>query len=449
MLLTLIIKELRESLMSTRFVVTAVVLVALTGVTVISLTSEHRRQTDDYNRRIELHRQAAAAEPSGRTTIDRPAPALASLFRGINSTLPNQIKLSGQMPPEAKQIVDIESTEAMFPLIDLGFLIGVVLSLVALLFSYDAISGEKERGTLRQMLSNSVSRPVILISKWLAVCATLAVAIIITLGFGALFATSLPGSPLSLQGEDYLVLALIAFASMLYLSIFSLIAILVSSMVSRSASSLAILMLVWVMLIFVFPNASPYLALWIAPAPTRQQVVRAEKQLDSGLLEELKARHANGAKRVIDEKLKGAEMQNLASEINDEWVPEHKQAIDRLREDKLSRLREQEKIGARIASLSPYGVVVSSFAALADSGVAADERFFRLARLFDQDQLTPYSKSLAALQDSKPAPPVFEYRPTPLDERLIRIGSDTVILLTYNLLLLAGCLIAFRRYDVR
>ena len=50
---------------------------------------------------------------------------------------------------------------------DWAFLIGVVLSFAAILFTFDAISGERARGTLRLMLANSVPRHVLLGGKFL------------------------------------------------------------------------------------------------------------------------------------------------------------------------------------------------------------------------------------------------------------------------------------------
>ena len=41
------------------------------------------------------------------------------------------------------------------------------MSLMAILFSYDAVSGERERGTLRLLLTNSLSRPALIAAKWL------------------------------------------------------------------------------------------------------------------------------------------------------------------------------------------------------------------------------------------------------------------------------------------
>ena len=51
--------------------------------------------------------------------------------------------------------------------VDWAFIIGYVLSLIALLFTFDAVSSERERGTLRLMLANSVPRHTILIGKFL------------------------------------------------------------------------------------------------------------------------------------------------------------------------------------------------------------------------------------------------------------------------------------------
>ena len=51
--------------------------------------------------------------------------------------------------------------------IDWVFIIALVLSFVAILFTFDAISGERERGTLRLTLSNSVSRGAVLFAKFL------------------------------------------------------------------------------------------------------------------------------------------------------------------------------------------------------------------------------------------------------------------------------------------
>ena len=59
--------------------------------------------------------------------------------------------------------------------VDWGNIISIVLSLVAILFTFDAISSEKEHGTLRLTLSNSISRGAVLVSKFLAALLTISI----------------------------------------------------------------------------------------------------------------------------------------------------------------------------------------------------------------------------------------------------------------------------------
>lgn len=450
MLLTIAAKEFRQRLFRLRFVAMLIALIVLVSATVIALAYEHRKQADDYNRRVELHRKEIEETGYSLMRVDRPAPALSSLFRGLGASAPDQIELDDSSPPDPKQTIETEATEAMFPAIDLSFCIGVVLSLVALLFSYDAITGEKERGTLKQVLSNSVSRATLLAAKWMALVATMGVLVIAALAWGALLARALPGSPFVIRASDALVLLMICAVGILLVSTFTILGILVSSLVPSSSSSLAILMLVWVMLVFVFPNASPYLAVWLSPAQTYQQASRSEKQINSEMYEELKERNAKGAEKVKAEKLKGSEMDKIAREIRDQWNEERKESLSRVREDYTARLRQQEKKSALIAALSPYGAATQAMAVLSDSGMESDDRFFRLARIFDDDQLSAYSRLRAEKPKAqRPSPPVFAYEATPLGERLSVIAFQLSVLIAYNALLFIASLWAFRRYDVR
>ena len=53
---------------------------------------------------------------------------------------------------------DNDPLPVMFPLIDLTFIVTILLSLAALILSYDAVCGEKEDGTLKLMLANGLPR---------------------------------------------------------------------------------------------------------------------------------------------------------------------------------------------------------------------------------------------------------------------------------------------------
>ena len=54
---------------------------------------------------------------------------------------------------------------AIFRFLDLEFLFQVVLTLFVVVFAFDAVSGEKERGTLRLALAGAVPRLTLVLGK--------------------------------------------------------------------------------------------------------------------------------------------------------------------------------------------------------------------------------------------------------------------------------------------
>jgi len=147
---------------------------------------------------------------------------------------------------------------ALFPSIDLTFIFQMVLSLLALLFAYDSISGEREDGTLKLMMADPVPRSFILIGKYLSALLSLfwpiAVSIIV-----ALLMIMFSGK-VSLIGGDFLRILLIVVVSLLYVSLFYLIGLLISTKTGRTATSLMLAMFAWVFLTLIYPNAGGFLA---------------------------------------------------------------------------------------------------------------------------------------------------------------------------------------------
>ena len=56
---------------------------------------------------------------------------------------------------------------AMFLTIDVVFIFKIVLSALAILFAFNTISGEREDGTLKLVLSNAIPRDMIVLGKYL------------------------------------------------------------------------------------------------------------------------------------------------------------------------------------------------------------------------------------------------------------------------------------------
>ncbi len=93
-------------------------------------------------------------------------PALLSVFtQGFESTVPRFYEFSQEGYKQGESSSGDESILSVQGKIDFVFLLQMVLSLIGLLFASDVIAGEKESGTLRAMLSNSLPRDKILIGK--------------------------------------------------------------------------------------------------------------------------------------------------------------------------------------------------------------------------------------------------------------------------------------------
>ena len=147
---------------------------------------------------------------------------------------------------------------------DWGFIIGYVLSLIALLFTFDAISHERERGTLRLMLANSIPRHTVLIGKFLGALISINIPFTLAVLVNLLMIST--SSDVHLSAEAWARLGLIFFIALLYTSLFLALGLLVSARVQRSAVSLVILLLAWVTLVVFMPSTLVSIAGRSAPS---------------------------------------------------------------------------------------------------------------------------------------------------------------------------------------
>ena len=95
------------------------------------------------------------------TKINKPPQVLGTIASGVDEAVGRVASVNIAYDPN---LVDskYESNPvfSVFGALDLTFIVKIVLSLFAILFTYDAIVGEKERGTLKLTLSNRVpARP--------------------------------------------------------------------------------------------------------------------------------------------------------------------------------------------------------------------------------------------------------------------------------------------------
>ena len=142
---------------------------------------------------------------------------------------------------------------AMFLAVDVVFIFKIVLSALAILFAYNTISGEREDGTLKLVLSNSIPRDTIVFGKYLGGMLSLFPIVLMSLIVALIIALSSPVT--AFDGNDIAHIVLIFGVSLLYVSTWYLLGLLLSVWTKTAATTLILSMFIWVILTSVHSNA--------------------------------------------------------------------------------------------------------------------------------------------------------------------------------------------------
>jgi len=207
--------------------------------------------------------------------LDKAPEPLSVICSGMERQLGSLVRVScTDVPTKAIVLVGDDPLLKVFSAIDIVIIMQIVASLFVILIAYDAISGEREGGTLALVMANSVSRYHVLIGKYLGGMAS----ILLPLSIGWL--AGLAVIHFSPMVEFYFAewgrFCLLFGVSALYISVFFLLSMLVSVKSKRSATALVWLLFLWVVL--VIPNVAAYMAGHIRPIESRTRV-DAERRL--------------------------------------------------------------------------------------------------------------------------------------------------------------------------
>ena len=273
MFFTLIRRELIANLMTFRLSAAIIVCLLLIVINTFVLIGDYQRRLTDYQTVAQKSRTEAVSPNDEHTTYSsmeffhthRPPTPLSISNTGYDKRLGNTLKTHYNFVP-ALWDLDWSGSESPFiellTEIDLIFIFQVVISLLALLFAYDTIAGEHERGTLRLLMTTQTSRGLILLAKYFSAMGFLILPLVISLSLAQILIIN--SGAIALSSANWLRIGGITLASMIYLSTFYLIGLLLSTVARRTATALMLAMFVWVFLVLVYPSLSVFLVdrLW-------------------------------------------------------------------------------------------------------------------------------------------------------------------------------------------
>jgi len=280
MLKTIIAREFMNNIMNLRFMIGLVLCLIITVACIVILAHDYQQELADYNHRVNLQddflRNYAT---SGRMFRMIPGQKPPERFR------PLIIGMSGD---ENSNSFDENPLPILFPSLDFLFIVTIIMSLLSILFSYDAVTGERQSGTLRLVIANSVPRTMILLGKFIGGVASLIIPFILALLVGVLYINLNPN--IQWDGSAWAELGLLAAASMTFIMLFYLLGLMVSTFSRYSAISILNCLFLWVLLILVIPNVCPYISAQLRRVPSIRETQRQVEEINRASREILRQR---------------------------------------------------------------------------------------------------------------------------------------------------------------
>ena len=334
--------------------------------------------------------------------------------------------------------------------VDWSFIIGYVLSLIALLFTFDSISGERERGTLRLTLANSIPRHTVLIGKFLGALISINIPFILAVLVNLLVIST--SSDVHLSTEAWGRLGIIFVIAILYMCLFLALGLLVSARVQRSAVSLVILLLVWVTFVVFMPGTLAS----IAGGSASPESTRGFHEYSWQLHNELSAQYRSSRRNASENSTQKVQSAG-------EYVIKDAEQQERLHEERLKQRIAQVNRARVITRLSPVTIAQHLLESFAATGFERHLQFLeniqsyaRQFRVFiaDSDKADPESLHILGVRTGMSEKPINP-KAVPKFEDALNLSKDfntaaleLLVLLLFVAVLMSGAYLAFVRVEV-
>jgi ABC-type transport system involved in multi-copper enzyme maturation permease subunit len=465
MLKTVLKRELLHNLYSLRFLVS---LVLLTGVFLagsFSFIRGHALTLDKYRETqaqfLESMKNDAAANAT-RLAVSRRTYALrprdnAFIADAKEKYLPNAVVFSawnvfsfqnksGSANPFLKK----------FDELNWSFIAALIVSFVTMMFTFDAVSGEKEAKTLALSLANPVSRGTLLLGKFIS--AVLSVMALVLAGVipGLLAMALLEGT--GLTGAMAVEVLTFLLVTGLLAAAFAAFGLFSSVVAPNSNVSLLLALSFWLAFVVIIPNSSTFIAKSLYPIDSSEAV---QKRVEAAFSDLNKSAPP------------GSWMMNSGNP----FLPQHRLRADlqmkrltaekAIRDDYYRAMFRQFERTRLLTAISPASLFEYLTEAVVGGGYvrfrqawddlrAYQGRFLEFFKTLDAaDKNSPHwynpneDVSTTRLKVAFETVPQFAERPMPLAGRLRAAAGYVALLACSTCLVFFATFILFVRYDVR
>ena len=484
MLMTLIQKEIMHHILSVRFVALLLMCLLLVPLTLSINYRRYSQNLVDYQESVKREQTEAKENPPNASDPNievsklflKPTP-LSVFANGLEDALPTYLGMTRNGVRQGSAGVSQASVAYVLGNLDFLFIVGTVFSLLALLFTFDAVAGEREAGTLRINLSNSLPRDVFLWSKLIGGYIVFVVPFLVSFLLGLLLITW-QGFPL---GEFKIALPVfcLTLISLLYIAVFFAIGVFISTYLDNAKTALIVAFTFWVFAVLIAPRGAFVMAKLVAPTRTQQAVYMEktilrnnlskdkDEKIKEKMVEAFAGSEGSSGGMVIrsDDAAFQERMAKLKKPIEEEFRLAFQDQTDKVDRAYQREKEWQEQVGETLSRIAPTSSLSYIAINLTQTGKLKRDRYFQTGeRYFSQlndayfseisdDALAQIMQIAARMNESSesetdeiPPPPTLT-EPS-LSDTLRRSAVDVFLLGFFAVAFTAIAFLKFFRSDI-
>ena len=496
MLLTLIQKEMMHHILSARFVALLLMCVLLIPLNLHINYHHYLKRQTDYQEQETLKGEDTLKDENGKESagpkhsfsftaktmtdpnfevsklILKPTP-LSVFATGLESALPSYLGMTRNGITRGEASLSTAPIAFLLGHLDFVFVVSTVFSLLALLFTFDAVAGEREAGTLRITLANSLPRDIFLWSKLIGGYLVFIFPFLISVIIGLLVLV-LQGFPLSESGIFLRILCLI-FVSLLYIAVFFALGAVISIYFDSAKTALIVAFTVWVFAVLILPRVGFLAAQIVAPTSTAESVYREKTARRAELRAGLDAERGEMMSEVFSEMMReskvtpGSKTGAIAvfdsahiDRVNEEMAPLEEEARLKYRDlaAQLDRRYQQERkrqdtIGVNFSRITPTASFIFLATDTTQTGQTKKNTYFqtgtRYYETLDAEMFSKMSEgtlshhNMEEIPSTMPPPSLVE---STLGETLQHAALDLLLLCFFAIVLTTVAFLKFFRMDI-
>ena len=404
MLMTLIQKEILHHILSIRFVALLVMCVLLIPLTLSINYRKYNQNLVNYQEAVKRAQTEAKENPPNaqdpNTEVSKlflkPTP-LSVFANGLEEALPTYLGMTRNGVRQSSTGLAQASLSHALGNLDFLFVVGIVFSLLALLFTFDAVAGEREAGTLRINLSNPLPRDVFLWSKLIGGYIVFVIPFLVSFLLGLLILVG-QGFPL---GEFNVALPVLSLTliSLLYIGVFFAIGVVISTYLDSAKTALIVAFTFWVFAVLIAPRGAFVVAKLVAPTRTQQSVYMEKTVLRNNLTKDkeekiwMKMAGLLGTSINLNDPGTQERIDEVRGPIEEQFRLEFQNQTDKIDKEYQREKDRQEQVGETLSRIAPTSSLTYVTMNLTQTGKLKRDLYFQTGeRYYSQLDNTYFSE---------------------------------------------------------